>query len=109
MLEDSFKYMKAGDTAVLAAGDGDFLPAIQSLQARGLAVRVVSWSHAVSRHLRDTADEYLALDSHFDSLSHIMKIDQVLRPLHESVSDAVPLTSAAQGSRPNPGGRPVPY
>jgi len=79
MLEDSFKYMKAGDTAVLAAGDGDFLPTIQSLQARGLAVRVVSWSHAVSRQLRDTADDYLALDSHFDNLSHILKTDQALR------------------------------
>ena len=71
MMEDSFKFMKAGDTAVLAAGDGDFLPTIQSLQSRGLAIRVVSWSHAVSRQLRETADQYVELDAHFDELSHV--------------------------------------
>jgi hypothetical protein len=71
MLEDSFTYMKAanGDTAVLAAGDGDFLPTIQSLQRRGLGVRVVSWSHAVSHQLRDSADEFVELDPHFNHLS----------------------------------------
>lgn len=52
MLEDSFTYMKAanGDTAVLAGGDGDFLPTIESLQARGLRVRVVSGQPAPARH-----------------------------------------------------------
>ncbi|MFE2757948.1 NYN domain-containing protein [Actinosynnema sp. NPDC059335] len=71
MLEDSFTYMKSdkGDMAVLAAGDGDFLPTIRSLQGRGLGVRVVSWKHAVSRELRDTADEFVELDPHFDYLS----------------------------------------
>jgi len=33
MMEDSFRFMKAasGDMAVLAAGNGDFLPTIESL------------------------------------------------------------------------------
>ncbi len=71
MMEDSFTFMKAanGDTAVLAAGDGDFLPTIRSLQARGLGVRVVSWSHAVNHQLRDTADEFVELDPYFDYLT----------------------------------------
>ncbi|TLW89220.1 NYN domain-containing protein [Saccharomonospora piscinae] len=71
MLDDSYEYMNPanGDMAVLAAGDADFLPATQSLQRRGLKVRVVSWSHAVSHKLRDTADEFVALDPHFDHLS----------------------------------------
>ncbi|WP_410583932.1 NYN domain-containing protein [Amycolatopsis sp. lyj-108] len=71
MMEDSFTYMKAanGDTAVLAAGDGDFLPTIKSLQGRGLRVRVVSWSHAVSHQLRDSADEFVELDTYFDHLT----------------------------------------
>lgn len=71
MIEDSFTYMKAanGDTAVLAAGDGDFLPTIKSLQSRGLRVKVVSWSHAVNRQLRDAADEFVELDSYFDQLT----------------------------------------
>jgi len=71
MMEDSFTYMKAtnGDIAVLAAGDGDFLPTIRSLQSRGLGVRVVSWSHAVSHQLRDAADEFVELDPHFEYLT----------------------------------------
>ncbi|KUN75397.1 NYN domain-containing protein [Streptomyces griseoruber] len=74
MMEDSFTYMKAnkGDIAILAAGDGDFLPTIKSLQNRGLGVRVVSWSHAVSHQLRDTADEFIELDPHFDHLTRTM-------------------------------------
>jgi hypothetical protein len=71
MMEDSFTYMKAanGDIAVLAAGDGDFLPTIRSLQSRGIGVRVVSWSHAVSHQLRDAADEFIKLDPYFDHLT----------------------------------------
>lgn len=72
MLEDSFNHMKAdnGDIAVLVAGDGDFLPTIRSLQKRGIRVRVVSWAHAVSHELRDTADEFIELDPYFDYLTH---------------------------------------
>lgn len=71
MMEDSFKYMKAtsGDIAVLAAGDGDFVPTIRSLQSRELGVRVVSWSHAAGRQLREAADEFIELDPHFDMLT----------------------------------------
>lgn len=71
MMEDSFTYMKAanGDIAVLAADDGDFLPTIRSLQSRGIGVRVVSWSHAVSHQLRDAADEFIKLDPYFDHLT----------------------------------------
>lgn len=72
MLEDSFNHMKAdnSDIAVLVAGDGDFLPTIRSLQKRGIGIRVVSWAHAVSRELRDTAEEFVELDPHFDHLTH---------------------------------------
>ncbi|MEU8178677.1 NYN domain-containing protein [Microbispora hainanensis] len=71
MMEDSFKHMRAdnGDIAVLVAGDGDFLPTMRSLQSRSIGVRVVSWSHAVSRELRNTADEFIDLDPHFDYLT----------------------------------------
>jgi len=56
--------MKAsnGDAAVLAAGDGDFLPTIASLHARRLQVRVVSWSHTVGRRLRDADNEFIEAD-----------------------------------------------
>jgi uncharacterized LabA/DUF88 family protein len=71
MMEDSFNYMTAanGDIAVLAAGDGEFLPTIGSLQTRGLRVRVVSWAHAVSHQLRNAADEFFELDPFFYDLT----------------------------------------
>jgi len=32
-------------------------------------VKVVSWSHAVNRRLRDTADDFVELDPYFDQLT----------------------------------------
>jgi uncharacterized LabA/DUF88 family protein len=58
-----------GGMAVLVAGDGDYIPSVRSLQRRGLQVRVVFWKHATSRELRDTANEFVELDSHFDWLT----------------------------------------
>ncbi|MFB4302210.1 NYN domain-containing protein [Actinomadura sp. NTSP31] len=71
MMEDSFIHMnpERADVAVLAAGDGDYLPTVRSLQKRHLKVRVVFWKHATSRELRDTADEFVALDQRFDRLT----------------------------------------
>jgi len=72
MLDDSYTHMRAasGDIVVLVAGDRDFLPTIRSLQNRGIGIRVVFWTHAVSRELRDTADEFVELDPHFDYLTY---------------------------------------
>src|SRR5260370_23318664 len=71
MLDDSYEQMKSdrGDMAVLVAGDGDYLPSMRSLQRRGFRVRVVFWKHATSRELRDTANEFVELDPHFDRLT----------------------------------------
>ncbi len=71
MLDDSYEHMKSdrGDMAVLVAGDGDYLPSMRSLQRRGFRVRVVFWKHATSRELRDTANEFVELDPHFDRLT----------------------------------------
>lgn len=71
MVEDSYLYMKPGrqDTVVLVAGDGDFIPPVRSVQRRGVRVRVVFWTHATSRELREIANEFIALDLHFDQLT----------------------------------------
>lgn len=71
MLEDSYEWMQPArhDIAVLVAGDGDFIPNVRSLQRRGYGVRVVFWSHAVSKELRDAADEFVSLDASFDDLT----------------------------------------
>ncbi len=69
--DDYIDHMKPerGDMLVLVAGDGDFVPTINSLKRRGIRVRVVFWRHATSRELREAADEFVELDPHFDWLS----------------------------------------
>ena len=71
MMEDSFQYMNSdrGDTAVLVAGDADYMPCVRSLQERDLKVRVVFWRHATSHELRESADNFTPLDPHFDQLT----------------------------------------
>lgn len=70
MMEDSYEYMQRErkDVAVLVAGDRDFLPTINSIQKRGFDVRVVFWEHGISKELRDTANEFVSLDEHFEYL-----------------------------------------
>ena len=69
MMEDSFVYMQAGrDTAVLIAGDGDYVPTVESLQRRNIPVRLMFWSHA-SHELRGTCDSFVVLDPHLDFLA----------------------------------------
>lgn len=68
LLEDSYEYMQPGDTAILIAGDGDFVPNLDSVRRRGYRVRLMFWSHA-SGALKAAADEFVSLDPHFDTLS----------------------------------------
>lgn len=77
MLEDSFLYMQPerGDAVVLMAGDGDYVPAVESLKARGIRVRVAFWEHGTSRDLRELADELEPLDPHLDRLSSSGPLD----------------------------------
>jgi hypothetical protein len=72
MVEDCYQFMKPErqDMVVLVAGDGDFVPPVRSVQRRGLRVRVVFWTHAMSRELREMADQFVDLDPYFDRLTH---------------------------------------
>lgn len=69
MVEDSFEYMQAGrDQAVLVAGDGDYVPTVESLQRRGFQVECVFWAHG-SRELREACNEFRALNDYLESLA----------------------------------------
>ena len=68
LLEDSYEYMKPGDIAVVIAGDGDFVPNLESVKRRGFKVRLMFWSHA-SAALKAVADEFFCLDPYFELLS----------------------------------------
>jgi hypothetical protein len=72
LVADSYEHMQSrvpDVMAVLVAGDGDYVPPIKDLQRRGIRVRVVFWRHAVSRELREAADEFEDLGPHLDFLS----------------------------------------
>lgn len=72
MMSDSYEHMQTrvpDVMAVLFSGDRDYVPTVRDLQRRGIKVRVVFWTHAVSRELRETADEFISLDEHLDFLA----------------------------------------
>ncbi|PBP46338.1 NYN domain-containing protein [Pseudomonas syringae] len=68
MIEDSFLLLQPGDEITLVAGDADYVPAIEKLKARGIAVHVVFWKHA-SRELKQVATKFIELDSYLEHLS----------------------------------------
>ncbi len=68
MVTDSFQLMDAKrDEITLVAGDGDYVPTIESLRKRGFTFHVVFWGHA-SRELRDAASKFVNLNSYLDHL-----------------------------------------
>jgi len=50
------------DTAVLVTGDGDFVPLVHMLQARGCRVEVVSFDQCTSNDLMRTCDQFINID-----------------------------------------------
>jgi uncharacterized LabA/DUF88 family protein len=69
LLDDSHEYMRPGqDTAVLVAGDGDYVPTVESLKRRGIRVECLFWGQA-NRELRECVDAFQLLDPHFGFLA----------------------------------------
>lgn len=68
MLTDAFTTADPSqDTIVLVAGDGDFVPAINALRARGFNVDLVFWDHA-SKELKQAASRFISLNQYLDHL-----------------------------------------
>ena len=67
MIEDSFLILRPGDEITLVAGDSDYVPAIEKLRKRGIAVDVVFWKHA-SKELKEAATRFIPLDPHLEHL-----------------------------------------
>ncbi|PJI70861.1 MULTISPECIES: NYN domain-containing protein [Pseudomonas] len=68
MIEDSFLVLQPGDEMTLVAGDSDYVPAIEKLKKRGIAVHVVFWKHA-ARELKQIATTFTELDPYLQHLS----------------------------------------
>ena len=56
------------DTAIVVAGDGDFVPAIRELHEDLFKIEVVFWDHA-SKELRKLSDKFISLNDRLDYLS----------------------------------------
>jgi len=69
MMKDAYKVIdKDEDTIVLVAGDGDFVPTIESLRDDGFDVKVFFWGHG-SGELAKVGD-FVNLDTHLDNLGY---------------------------------------
>lgn len=60
---DMMNLVKANDEVILVSGDGDFIPVIQAVQARGSKVIVVGKLGMTSRELSQVADQFIPLDN----------------------------------------------
>lgn len=68
MIEDSYEILEIGkDEITLVSGDSDYVPAIEKLKRRGIAVHIVFWAHA-SRELREAATRFVSLDPYLDHI-----------------------------------------
>ncbi|OIQ65728.1 NYN domain protein [mine drainage metagenome] len=68
MIEDSYEILQPGDEVTLVSGDSDYVPAIEKLKKRGIAVHVVFWKHA-SREIKEAATSFTELDQYLEHLN----------------------------------------
>jgi len=70
MIRDALKFADPrNDVITLVAGDGDFVPAIETLKGEGFAVDLVFWDHA-SGELKKAASKFISLNPHLSLLAH---------------------------------------
>jgi uncharacterized LabA/DUF88 family protein len=69
MVKDAYKNVNPKeDIITLVAGDGDFVPAIETLKADGYTVELVFWDH-VSGELKRAASKFISLNKHLAHLA----------------------------------------
>ena len=67
MVRDAYKNAKKGDTFNLAAGDKDYVPAVELMVSDGIKVDVVFWDHAAAE-LKNACSEFISLNPHLELL-----------------------------------------
>jgi len=60
------------NTIVLVTGDGDFIPLVEYLKAKGIQVEVIAFSRSASAKLKEAADDFIDLGA--DQKKYLMKI-----------------------------------
>ena len=60
------------DTIVLVTGDGDFVPLVEYLKAKGIQVEVISFGRSTSQKLREATEDFV--DIGVDPKKYLMRI-----------------------------------
>ncbi len=60
------------NTVVLITGDGDFIPLVEYLKAKGIQVEVVAFARSTSQRLQETAEDFTDLGG--DPRKYLMRI-----------------------------------
>jgi uncharacterized LabA/DUF88 family protein len=67
--KDSYERMKPGvDEVTLVAGDGDYMPIVEDLMARGFKFDVAFWDHA-NHELKTACSKFISLNQWLDHLA----------------------------------------
>ncbi len=69
---DAVRTAPGVDVVVLCSGDGDFIPLVEYLKARGKRVEVMAFKKTTSSKLQEVADEFIDLGA--DKKKYLMKI-----------------------------------
>lgn len=62
---DSIAMADKLDTVVLLSGDGDFVPLVEMLKARGCRVEVLAFERSTAAELKDAATLYIPIEERF--------------------------------------------
>jgi len=60
---DAIRTSPGLDVVVLVSGDGDFIPLVEYLKNQGKRVEVMAFGKTTSSKLKETADEFIDMDS----------------------------------------------
>lgn len=102
MAIDAVKLAEKVDVIILMTGDGDFVPCVEYLQARGVIVEVVAFGASTSSELRGACDLFLDISENADQFlirggaaRHRPTISQEAPTVHDII-----LPTHAPGRRP---------
>ena len=69
IIEDLYNLATPGDIFIIMAGDADYVPVVQKLQAKNYEVHVLFWDHAAVE-LKKAADNFLSLNGYLHQLQY---------------------------------------
>lgn len=61
---DAVKFSDRVDSVILVTGDGDFVPLVEYLKAKGITVIAAAFSESTSKLLKESVDEYFDISEH---------------------------------------------